>query len=67
MFGDLLGGIVGLPLRAANIPAKLVEKAGEQLDPDDVTGLREVTDRVAKPLDAAADVVEDAIGEALDG
>jgi uncharacterized membrane protein len=66
MIGALLGKVVALPLRVVNVPAKLLEKAGRALDPDDATGLREVTDRVAKPLSGAAKAIESAIEEALD-
>lgn len=67
MFGEILGDIVGLPLRVANIPLTVAAELAAKVDPDDDVAIRSLAEEMAKPLNATAEAVEEGIRKALDG
>jgi hypothetical protein len=63
MFGNILGKIVALPVRVANIPAKLFDRLTDAATDGDS---RTSDFRTGAPLDAVADEIEQ-LGRRLDG
>ncbi len=61
MFGRLLGKIITAPIRIANIPLKLVDKAVHTMEGGYWDG-----DITALPLKKTAETIEDAIESAMD-
>lgn len=67
MFGEILGDIVGLPFRVANIPMSVAAELAARIDPDDDAAIKSLAEEMAKPLNTTAEVVEAGIRKAIDG
>lgn len=59
MFGRILGKVVGLPLRVANVPFAILAKATDNDDLDEAQPLREAARFVEKAIEDSIDEEDD--------
>lgn len=65
MLGDLLGKVLGAPLRVASIPTRILESAADKAIGDDVPIVQDVCGAVSDVLEGTAEAVEEGTKEAL--
>ena len=62
MIGKLLGKALSLPVRLANLPVKIAERAIDEVTGDEAGGTKE-TLGTSEPLDRLAEILEEAAEE----